>query len=775
MNKMIIIIILLGSMMQGAFAQNIAISGKTISARQGEPVEYANVVLNTTDSIFVSGATTDASGRFSIASVSTGNYMLSVSSMGYKTIYIPLNNISSSTTLNPITLHEDVVALEGVTVSASNLTSTSDRKMVYPSERQMKASSNGMNLLQQLMLPKLQVNPMSNEVSVPGGGEVQFRINGAKVEQQEIIALMPSEIIRIEFHDNPGLRYGNAEVVLDYIVRRPETGGSFGVSIEDAFEVNTWGNNNIRGKVNHKKSEFAVNYGRSHRDFKNMWRDNEETFNFADGSTLHRREEGEPDRWKMLWGNINATYSYVPSDKSMFNATLRYYFSDNPYMNYRGKLYNMANQDDYVDMMDRNGSKSKRPAIDLYYMQKLKNDQTLVFNLVGTYNYTDQTRIYKESQGDKILTDINNIVEGKKYSIIGEAIYEKKFGTKRISGGIRHNQSFSDNEYRNGHNYTTEMNQSTTSAYAELKGKVKSLDYTISAGVTRAFLDQKNDGEGYENYTFNPRVVLHYNLPGKQFIRLRADISNASPSLSELSAIDQTIDSIQIQRGNPNLEPYMKYRAELTYEYQKGLFYGNFWGVYEYAPDAIMDEKRLEGDKIVQTWDNQKNWQRLANRLTLRVGPIKDILQLSVAGGVNHYISNGNQYKHTYTNWFINADISATYKGFTLIGGLMTNWNWFYGETLNGGENLHYIMARYNRKNLSLGLGIMMPFMDNYKTESENRSKYASYKKSNYIKESSQLVAFQISYNFSFGRKFKDTSKRLNNSDNDSGIMNVGK
>ena len=35
---------------------------------------------------------------------------------------------------------------------------------------------------------------------------------------------MPTEIIRIEYHDNPGLRYGNAEVVLDtsFAVRIPE-------------------------------------------------------------------------------------------------------------------------------------------------------------------------------------------------------------------------------------------------------------------------------------------------------------------------------------------------------------------------------------------------------------------------------------------------------------------------------------------------------------------------------------------------------------------------
>lgn len=90
----------------------------------------------------------------------------------------------------------------------------------------MKASGNGMDLLQQMMLPRVQVDLLNNEIKATGNGVVQVRINGVKVEQDEIKALNPSDIIRIEYHDNPGLRYGNADIVLDYIVRRPDTGAA---------------------------------------------------------------------------------------------------------------------------------------------------------------------------------------------------------------------------------------------------------------------------------------------------------------------------------------------------------------------------------------------------------------------------------------------------------------------------------------------------------------------------------------------------------------------
>ena len=70
---------------------------------------------------------------------------------------------------------------------------------------------------------------------------------------------------------------------------------------------------------------------------------------------------------------------------------------------------------------------------------------------------------------------------------------------------------------------------------------------------------------------------------------------------------------------------------------------------------------------------------------------------------------------------------------------------------------------------------VINPFTDNYKQQTENWNKYASYKKTNYVKESSQMFLASVSYNFSFGRKFKAGQRRVNNSDNDSGVMSTGK
>lgn len=775
MKRILFAIMLLGCMIQGVFAQNLEIKGMVRNGRDKAPLEFANVVLQTADSVFITGTTTDGKGRFMLDKVKAGDYLLAVSSLGYETQYIALDGFNKSIDLKEILMEDAAVSLDGVTVSASNTSSRSDRKLIFPSDRQVKASTNGMDLLQQLMLPKITVNPMSNEIKVPGNGEVQLRINGVKVELDEIKALLPTDIIRIEFHDNPGLRYRNAEVVLDYIVRRPETGGNFSVDMSQGVNA-LWGEHRVSGKINHKKSEFGASYRIGPRDFYGMSRDNEEIFHLADGTVLHRKETGDPSHASMFMHNLNLNYSVQDPEKYLFNATFRYWNNHQPHWDYRGILSNLDNPDDYVDMVDLNSSDNQVPALDLYYQRNLKNDQTLVFNVVGTYNRTSSHRFYQESRGEELLTDINNRVFGKKYSLIGEAIYEKKLANgNSLSGGVWHTQSFSDNEYRNGHDYETHMDQSASSIYGEFKGKVRKLDYMLGVELARLYYKQEGTDDSDQFYTFNPRFTLQYALPGQSFIRLKGYVGNLSPSLGNLNAVEQVIDSLQLQRGNPRLESYMSYLLDLNYEYQKGIFYALVNGTYEYVPNAIMDEKYQEGNKIIQTWNNQKNWQRVVGFAMFRVGPIKDILQFSFTGGVNHYISNGNTYSHRYTNWYCNMQASFTWKKFMLMYQMNTNWNRFWGETLEGGENIQMFMAKYNFKNLSLGIGAFNPFSDNWKMQSENWNQYASSKKTSYVKESSRLFVVSVSYNFSFGRTYKAGQKRLNNSDSDSGVMSTGK
>ena len=246
-----------------AFAQKIRITGKVLDGSMDNvPFEFANVVLQTSDSVFVTGTSTDAKGSFKLENIQQGDYRLIISAVGYTDLITDLAGLFKSVDLGELMLGEATQKLREVTVTAANIVNQADRKIVFPSQKQMEASTNGINLLQALMLPRIQVNPLSKSVGMAGGGTVQFCMNGVKVSAEDINALQPVDILRIEYIEDPGLRYGNAEAVLNYITRRHETGGSVSLDMMNSPHI-VFHNDAISARLNHKKSEFSE-IGRAH-------------------------------------------------------------------------------------------------------------------------------------------------------------------------------------------------------------------------------------------------------------------------------------------------------------------------------------------------------------------------------------------------------------------------------------------------------------------------------------------------------------------------------
>ncbi|WP_287619348.1 TonB-dependent receptor [Parabacteroides sp.] len=767
-----LIIGLLGSLLN-IEAQNLTIRGSIFDEGNNQPLAFANVVLQTEDSVFLQGISTNEKGQFVLKNIQAGNYWLEVSSVGYLTERLDLRGVTSSINLEVIFLREDVVALKDVEVTASNLVNKSDRKIIFPNQRQIDASTNGIGLLQNMMLPKVQVNLMTNSVGLIGQGELQLRINGAQVTEKEIIALQPKDIIRIEYIENPGLRYGNAEAVLNYITRKHETGGSVGIEVMQSPHV-MFNNTQASVKLNHKRSEFGVTYSLLARDFQEAWRDNEEVFRYLDQPDLIRQEIGSPGDRTFQMHNLSLNYNYTWADESYLHVNLNYMGDNEPHEDFYSLLRSSSFTQSNVQMADLAYKKIQRPSLDIYYSKMLKNKQNLTFNVVGTYNNIHQIRSYREWTDDVTLTDVMSDVEGDKYSVIAEAIYEKEFEKGRLNIGLKHTHAFSENQYAGTEQFFTKMKEADSYAFAEFAGKVHKLDYTFGVGVSRFWI--KQDGfNDYDTYTFRPRISLKYNFRNNFFVRLNGRLENVSPSLSELSAVDQLIDSLQIKRGNPELSSYKQYQGDLDMEYQLKPF--TLLGSLRYinAPHAIMESTRLEEGMFVRTFDNQDRWQKINASLTLRSGLLFKMLQVSLTGGVNSYWSDGLDYSHHYTNWYGNIQAMAMYKNWMAMFQWQSNWNHFWGESIYGGENMHALMVMYRHKNLMVGVGAMNPFADNFKIVNENWNKMASYKRTSYVNESSKMFFVRLAWNFSFGRKYNAKPKKLNNQDTDTGILNAGK
>ncbi|WP_085536249.1 TonB-dependent receptor [Massilibacteroides vaginae] len=750
-------------------AQNIQIKG-LVKLEDDTAVEFANVVLRTIDSVFVTGASTDLKGQFLLTNVTPGDYKLIISSIGYQDI-TELIGVTETIDLGVLTMREGTEVLNEITITAQNIVNKSDRKLIFPNQKQMEASTNGVNLLQTLQLPRLNVDVMNNTVSLSTKEPIQLRINGVKVSEQELMALQPQDVLRIEYIENPGMRYENAGAVINYIVRRHKTGGiiSFNV-IQSPYKV--MGNYNLSAKLSYKKSEFGINYLGMNRKFNNVWRENEERFIFEDGRELIKEEIAEPGDLTNNAHRIILNYNIQPDETNYFNVTAGYYwglYSED----YYSKLKNSWHPEQITQMTDWTSNKTDRPWVDLYWSHSFENKQSLILNAVGTYIRSENDRTYREEIEKKMITDISSLAEGDKYSLISEAIYEKAWEKGRLSAGLKHIQASVDNKYSGSMDHVNKMKEANTYAYMQYAGKINKVDYTAGVGVYRAWLKQKGIDE-YEAYTFRPTVSLTYAPVDKFFVRLNASIENYSPSLADISSVDQYIDSLQIRRGNPELKPYDYYKFSLNSEYRFGNSSLSLWGMYMSFPDAIMEETYREGNWFIRTNEHQKHLHQLMGSLTFKTRFLRDIINLSLTGGSNYFLSEGYTYRHNYTNLYYRASLFINYKQWSLMYEQYNSFNTFWGEQVNGGENVQNLMLNFKHKDWVFGAGMFNPFSTT-KHETRNYNQYASFRKVNSVEDASRMFVLQLSWNMNFGRKQNGVQKKLNNTDTDSGIMSTGK
>ena len=358
------------------------ITGKIIDESNNQHIEYANVSLLTQDSTFITGVATDNGGGFLLKEVNDGDYILCISCVGYENSYLSIRNLQANLNLGELPLSPDNVMLEGVTVTASPIIKKTDRQIILPTEMQTKAASNGVSLLRNLQLSRILINPIDNSITIPGGDNVQLRINGVEVAQAEIIAIRPTDVIRIEYIDNPGARYGNAGAVLNYIVKRRESGGSISADLTNGVSDTGYGEHNLAAKYHFNKSELSTTVYWGQRDLK--WtRENNESFHFPE-AYQENREVGEPTKVKYDNLNFNLNYSYQDNDKQLLNIALRNQYSDTP-SSMSDRISILYEGDTSYSISDLSTSKVVIPSLDIYYQRNLKNKQTIYADIVASY------------------------------------------------------------------------------------------------------------------------------------------------------------------------------------------------------------------------------------------------------------------------------------------------------------------------------------------------------------------------------------------------------
>ena len=742
------------------------------------PVEFANIqLLNPKDSSFLCGGVSNANGDFVIP-CQQKQALMKVSFVGYKTIckLVPIARIGN------VRMQANSYLLKGVTVEAARVVEKVDRQIIFPTKEQVKTASNGYDLLDNLSLPTIIVNRAERKVQSLKGGDVQIRINDVKASMQDVLALQPDEVTKVEFINVPGLKYGdsNLDAVINYQVRRRYAGYVSGVSTMQGTKA---GFNNSDGyfKYNVKKSEFSINYSFSYRSVEERSYESLGTYHLPTGETLHRNYLGYDSPFLYTTNNVQLGYNLSEPDKYTLNVRLNFYNHNSPVrgMNQLYQESGKANQ----YLQNNRKMLEQIPSLDIYYSLNMPHDQNLALNLVGTYIGTDyqyRMREYtfnkspEESVKNAPLTDYSYDATGRKRSLIGEGTYSKNWKQMALSVGGQYNISHTDNIYVGSSNADTELKYSNLYLFTQLQGQQKWFSYQVGVGATRSSIHQGENG--YSKWLFRPQVTLQAKASDRLSFKWSSKITSDIPSLSDLSELRQYSNSFEARDGNSGLKPFTGYNNTLSASWNiplMSVYLEGNWTYYDKPiATSILPEKREDGSYLfVSKPENQKSHDYKHLLLTPEVHLIKDHLDLNLMCEYQNVKTKGLDYSHEFNYFSYGAEIRYMTGNWNIGYGAYKVEKSFWGEKTNGGEPTSNLAVTYSYKNWQfgvLGLFVFYPHGCVYKDELFN--KYVQQKNKVRLADQGNMLVFAASFNFSHGRRYHTGSRKLNNSDRDNGI-----
>ena len=656
------------------------------------------------------------------------------------------------------------IELGEVEIKAAKVIHKPDGQIIYPTETQKNASHSGYSILQKLSLPNIRVDEVSQSLSaIDGRGSIQLRINGIIVGREEMLALSPGSISRIDFIDNPGVRYGEGiAYVINILTRRADSGYTVGIDLTQALTAKS-GNDLIYGKWNAGNSELSLSYNFGYKDFKGNRTNETAHYRLTDGSVRTIGRNDIASRSRSLSNGLQLKYNLADSADYVFQASLNAGFSHVP-DNYNRKQILEGNEEYLATQRERNRSSS--PVLDLYFFKQLTSRQSLTLNAVGTYIATSLRSSYDEGAPYAYQ------VEGKTYSLMSEAVYENRLKPFTFTAGANYMQKYTKNKYTGDVNSVNPMHNRSVYAFAEIKGKLGPIRYV--AGVGGSYLDYRQQAHDYQYWLFRPKASVAYNPV--QAVQLKYDFQ-ISEHVSRVAMISNTsirINCMEWTLGNPDIRPNREqaHTFQISYTHPRFQSFVQAYGKRCHQPN-MATYIRTEDNRFVYTQLNQKEIDVLNLMLYANGWIVPDKLSIALSGTLFRCFNFGEDYTHCKTFYSGTANVQAYLGKLTLSAFMDSGFRFLEGETEGFNGSFVSLNASYRYKNLNLSLAWHQPFRNRYKQfQSDVYNRYVRKTTALHCRDLGNFVSLNIAWKFSQGRAYKDVRRNIEQkADKDTGIL----
>jgi hypothetical protein len=775
-NHIVIILFLLLFCVNPALSTNI--TGRVYDNETKEYLPYTSVLLLKVDSTFIAGATTDSEGKFIIrGNFPIDDYLLKIIMLSYYDYFVELRHLDSDIRLDSIFLKPKSADLKEIVVNSQSIIYESNNQTYVPTISQKKLATNGIDLLNSIMIKGISVDIVSESITKLSGGNIQFSINGRNVSLLELKSINPNDVLRVEYYDYPYRKYTyddqSVAGVINVIVKKAESGGYFATNTQTAITTG-FGNEQIVSKMNYKNSEISFMYGLNFRDYNERRVNIEENYQLPSIS-IKRNLEGINAPYKYQIHDIEIAYNIQSQDKWLFNATIK----DNITNRHNELKQHISYFNTYRDsFFVASDAKTLQhiPSIDLYGQIKINEGENLYLNIVGSYFRTKFQQQYINYNLIDTLFSIATYVDGQKKSMIGEGIYEKNIGKHVLMYGIKYTFNSSKNNYEQFAAKLTKMEQSSVYSFISVS-KLKRFAYEISIGASGIF-NKQNENKRVTYYYFQPSLYLGYKINSAFNLKYYFYLTPIIPTLSQLSNVIQRVDDVWMQKGNSELKPYNEYEQSLSVYYDKNNLSTEINARHNFQYKPIMEDVLYDSDNnyFIRFPSNQKKYQQYKLSITSTYKFMKDFARIWVNISYSHEESIGNAYKHYYNNLFSGLQLSLNYKNIRLsCTRSLSRINSLYGEEIIRNEKNTIVELNYKIKSFSLGMGVLNPFSHTWRTGTDYLSDIYFSKTRSYINDGLNMVYLRLSYNLSYGHKYNVKQKELYNTDSDPGIMSIEK
>lgn len=658
---------------------------------------------------------------------------------------------------------EQTVTLDEVIVKGAKVVSKVDGQIIYPTDAQKSASNNGYSLLQKLSLPNLRIDNVTHSISViDNRGGVQVRINGINVGKEEMLALDPKLIGKVDFIDNPGVRYGeDIAYVINIITKRNDTGYTLGTDVTSL--LTSWrGNGMVYGKWNSGKSEFSASYDLSGNKTKELEVKETTDYTLNDGSIQTIGRNDVETLRKRLAHDVKLTYNYADSTAYVIQVSLSDNIGNEP-GNYSVK--DVVDGDVHQTATYRNSHRSNSPVLNLYLFRQLKPRQSITANVVGTYINTNTNNYFDE--GAPYQYD----VKGRTASALTEVIYENRLKPFILSAGLNHRYKYTKNDYIGDASALTEMNLHNLYAFSEIKGTLKYFRYVLGLGAS--YIHYSQNKHNYNLWTFRPIAMLSYSFLRGMNLRYSFELKDRASRIAMINDATIKTNSMEMTKGNPNLKPTRDIDQSLRLSYNNQRWSTYIEGFYRYCNKPNMAYYvRTSDDKFIYTQINQKEIDLLRFSVYVSCWILPEKLQASAYGGMQRCFNYGNDYSHFHTSWFYVGSVTAYLGNFILQGYIDNGHRFLEGEKKGYNGAYSTIQASYQHKDWQISLSWSNPFVNKYKSsEAEILNSNLHKLTTVYDRASGNQVSIGVSWRMSRGKKYQSADRKISLKDTDDGIM----